>query len=86
MPLYDDRFHKQIATNIVCGMSTHEIIDTLKVSKGIVNNYRHNIDTFGVPIPPPSIVPHYPWKIHVTTKESMVDLLKANLEMYLDKV
>ena len=53
MPLYDDRFHKLIATNIVCSVSICEIVDALKVSKGIVNNYHYNIDTFGMPIPPP---------------------------------
>ena len=86
MPLYDDRFRKLIATNIACGASTVEIVDALKVSKWTVNNYRRNIDAFGVPVPPPSATPHRPTKIHVATEEAMVDLLKANPQMYLDEI
>ena len=86
MPLYDDRFRKLIATNIACGASTAEIVDALKVSKWTVNNYRRNIDAFGVPVPPPSTTPHRPTKIHVAAEEAMVDLLKANPQMYLDEI
>ena len=79
MPLYDNRFRKLIATNIVCGVSIVEIVDTLKVSKWTVNNYHYNINAFSVPIPPPSTTLYCPTKIHIATEEVMVDLLKVNL-------
>ena len=86
MPLYDDRFRQLIANSITAGASTAEIVDHLRVSRRSVQNYRRNIDAFGVHNPPPANVPHRRQKIHVAARDALEDLLVGNPTMYQDEI
>ena len=86
MPLYDAQFRQLVANSITAGTSTAKIVEALEISRRTVDNYRHNIRTFGVYNSPPASIPHYPQKIHLATQEAMIELLHTNPTIYLDEV
>ena len=86
MPLYDDRFRQLIANAVTAGVPTVDIVTQLGVSRRTVENYRRNIELFGVHNPPPASIPHRPRKIHLAAREALADLLIANPTMMLDEI
>ena len=72
--------------SINVGASVTEIVEELKVGYTTVYEYRRNINSFGVHNPPPTNTPHRPRIIHLATEEAIIDLLVANLEIYLDEI
>ena len=86
MVRYDTQYRRLIASCILGGAPTAEIVETLRVSKMTVSRYRRNLSTFGVHDPPLQSIGHRPRKIHLSAQEALRELLAANGTMMLDEV
>ena len=86
MPRYDSQFRQLIANSITTGTPTREIAKGLDIHRATIDRYRQNIQAFSVHNPSLASIGYHPLKIHLATREAMIDLLTSNSTIYLDEI